>query len=153
MTFVSWYATRAVIILAMLLFAGGFHGCGPKAVPKEYVTFYVDPDASVNDQRPVYMVIRKVNKKNFLTENYDYIADMVYAEPPDESLLAWHILMPGQSEKIPVIKPEKLSIGVYVLFTQPGENWKMLLEKPLKSEYKINIKKNVLEEYRKGLLW
>jgi hypothetical protein len=42
---------------------------------------------------------------------------------------------------------------VYVLFTQPGEKWKMLLEKPLESEYKIDIKKNALEEYRKGLLW
>jgi hypothetical protein len=98
-------------------------------------------------------VIRKVNKKNFLTENYDDIADIVYAEPPDESLLGWHILMPGQNEKILVTKPDTLSIGVYILFTQPGEKWKMLLEKPLESEYKITIKKNALEEYRKGLLW
>jgi hypothetical protein len=58
-----------------------------------------------------------------------------------------------KNEKILVVKPDKLSIGVYVLFTQPGEKWKMLLEKPLESEYKINIKKNALEEYRKGLLW
>jgi hypothetical protein len=154
-TLVSWYALRVVSILALLLFImGSFHGCGgAKAVPKEQVTFFVAPDKSINDERPVYIVIRKVNKKNFLTESYDNIVDMVYAEPPDESLLSWHILMPGQNEKILVTKPDKLSIGVYVLFTHPGEKWKMLLEKPLKSEYKIDIKKNVLEEYRKGLLW
>lgn len=153
-TFVSWYAAGVVSILALLLFMGSFHGCGgAKAVPKEQVTFFIVPDGSINDQRPVYIVIRKVNKKNFLTENYDDIADMVYAEPPDESLLTWRILMPGQNEKILVTKPDTLSIGVYVLFTQAGEKWKMLLEKPLESEYKINIKKNALEEYRKGLLW
>ncbi len=152
-TLVSWYTAGAVSILAVLLLMGSFYGCGPKAVPKEQVTFYITPDESVNDQRPVYLVIRKVNKKNFLTENYDDIADIVYAEPPDESLLGWHILMPGQNEKILVTKPDTLSIGVYILFTQPGEKWKMLLEKPLESEYKITIKKNALEEYRKGLLW
>lgn len=152
-TLVSWYTAGAVSILAVLLLMGSFHGCGPKAVPKEQVTFSITPDESVNDQRPVYLVIRKVNKKNFLTENYDDIADIVYAEPPDESLLGWHILMPGQNEKILVTKPDTLSIGVYILFTQPGEKWKMLLEKPLESEYKITIKKNALEEYRKGLLW
>jgi hypothetical protein len=124
-----------------------------KVIPKEQVTFHIAPNASVNNQRPVYIVFRKVNTKNFLTESYDNIADMVYADPPDESLLAWHILMPGQNEKVLVTKPDKLSLGVYVLFTQPGEKWKMLLEKPLKSEYKISIQKNVLEEYRKGILW
>ncbi len=152
--FVSWYAAGAVSIFALLILIGSINGCGgAKAVPKEQVTFHIVPDASVNDQQPVYMVIRKVNKKNFLTENYDAIADMVYAEPPDESLLTWSILMPGKNETILVAKPDTLSIGVYVLFTQPGEKWKMLLEKPLGSEYKIDIKNNALEEYRKGLLW
>jgi hypothetical protein len=153
-TFISRYAAAAVSVSVLLLFMGSLHGCGgPKVIPREQVTFHIAPHASVNDQRPVYIVFRKVNAKNFLTENYDNIADMVYADPPDESLLAWHILMPGQNEKVLVAKPDKLSIGVYVLFTQPGEKWKMLLEKPFKSEYKFNINKNVLEEYRKGMLW
>jgi hypothetical protein len=153
-TSVSRYAAGAVSILALLLFMGSLHGCGgPKVIPKEQVTFYIAPDSSVNDQRPVYIVFRKVNTKSFLTENYDAIADMVYADPPDESLLAWQVLMPGQNEKVLVTKPEKLSIGVYVLFTQPGERWKMLLEKPLEPEYRITIKKNALDEYRKGILW
>jgi hypothetical protein len=140
-TFISRYAAAAVSVSVLLLFMGSLHGCGgPKVIPREQVTFHIAPHASVN-------------AKNFLTENYDNIADMVYADPPDESLLAWHILMPGQNEKVLVAKPDKLSIGVYVLFTQPGEKWKMLLEKPFKSEYKFNINKNVLEEYRKGMLW
>jgi hypothetical protein len=63
------------------------------------------------------------------------------------------MLLPGQKEKIQVIKPDKSDIGVYVLFTSPGENWKMILENPLKSEYNINIKNNELEEYRKGFFW
>ena len=142
-------------ILALLIIVGVLCGCaGSKdSVKKEYITLYINPDSSVNSERPVYIVIRKANIKNFLAEEYDAIVDMVHAEPPDETLLAWRILLPGQQEKIEVVKPDKASIGVYVLFTNPGENWKMILEIPLESEYKINLKNNVLEDYRKRVFW
>lgn len=152
-TLFSWYTARAVIILTLLLITGILYGCGGGAVKKEFITFQIMPDTSINDERPVYIVIRKVNKMEFLIENYDGIAGTVFANPPDESVLAWHMLLPGQNEKIAVVMPEKADIGVYVLFASPGDNWKMILEKPLKSEYKINVKNNELEEYRKGLLW
>ena len=151
---VSRYAVGAIGVCILILWLSGLLGCGgPKVIPKEQVTFHIAPDASTNEERPVYIVFRKVNNKSFLTESYDHIADMVYADPQDESLLSWHVLMPGQKEKLQVVKPDKLSIGVYVLFTQPGERWKLLLEKPLEPEYSIKIKKNELDEYRKGLLW
>jgi hypothetical protein len=152
-TLFSWHATGTMLILSLLLVMGSLYGCGKSTVKKEQITFNIIPDSSINDERPVYIVIRKVNKMEFLVENYDGISDMVYANPPNESLLAWHMLLPGQKEKIQVIKPDKSDIGVYVLFTSPGENWKMILENPLKSEYNINVKNNELEEYRKGFFW
>jgi type VI secretion system VasD/TssJ family lipoprotein len=153
--FLSWHSARVFGILVFVLVAAGLYGCfGSKdAMKKEMITFTINPDSSSNDERPVYIVIRKANIKNFLAEDYDVIVDMVHAEPQDESILAWRVLLPGQQEKIEVVKPEKSSVGVYVLFTNPGEKWKMILEKPLESEYKINVKRNVLEDQRKRTFW
>ncbi|MEN6318099.1 MAG: hypothetical protein ABFD82_05030 [Syntrophaceae bacterium] len=153
--FFSWYSARVFSIIVFVLVVGGFYGCfGSKdAMKKEMITFTINPDSSTNDERPVYVVIRKADIKNFLAEDYDAIVDMVQAEPQDESILAWRVILPGQMEKIEVIKPDKSSLGVYVLFTSPGEKWKMMLEKPLESEYKINIKRNILEDQRKRVFW
>jgi hypothetical protein len=145
----------AAIILSLLTIIGSIclHGCGKGTVVREQVTFNIIPDTRINDERPVYLVIRKVNRTEFLVENYDGISEMVHANPPSETVLALHMLLPGQKEMIQVLKPEKIDIGVYVLFTNPGDNWKIILENPLKLEYHIKVKSNYIEEYHKGFLW
>jgi len=93
-------------------------------------------------------VIRDVNKKSFLIEDYDEIADLVYTDPPEESLLSWHVVLPGRKKEITVEVPGKSDIGIYGMFTQPGENWKIMFERPLESEYEIIIQDNSLQ-YKK----
>jgi hypothetical protein len=151
--FFTWNWSRALVVFAMILMAGMLYGCSKGAVKKELITFKIKPDRTINDERPVYLLIRKVNKTEFLTESYNTIADTAFANPPDESVLARLVLLPGQNEKISFTKPDKADLGVYVLFASPGDQWKLLLEKPLKSEYSINLKNNELLEYRKGLFW
>jgi len=152
--FFERYASVILIVLLLLVIIGCLYGCGKSTtVKKDQIIFNITPDSRINDERPVYIVIRKVNKMDFLVDNYDCVSDMVYANPPNESLLAWHLLMPGQKEKIQVIKPDASDIGVYVLFTNPGENWKLILEAPLKPKYQIKVKNNELEEYTKGAFW
>jgi len=143
------------LVIAVILAAGMLNGCSSSkgAVKKEMITFQVQPDKTVNDERPVYLLIRRVNKAEFLTETYNAVADTVFANPPDESVLVRLMLLPGQDEKVSVPKPDKADLGVYAFFVRPGEQWKLLLEKPLKSEYKIKVKYNELLEYRKGLFW
>ncbi|SEM09263.1 Type VI secretion lipoprotein, VasD, EvfM, TssJ, VC_A0113 [Syntrophus gentianae] len=150
---VEGFAGSAIIILFLLTLMGCLCGCGKSAVKQEQILFNILPDVRINDERPVYIVIRKVNRTEFQIHDYDFISDMVYANPPNESLLDWHMLMPGQKEKIKVIKPDKSDIGVYVLFANPGETWKLLFEAPLKTEYHIKVKNNEIEEYQKGFLW
>jgi predicted component of type VI protein secretion system len=118
---------------------------GPKYVKK--VDFTLIADEKANGERSVYIVIRKMNQKVFLSESYDDVANTVFAEPRDQSLLAWRILMPGQEEKIKleIIKPDEVNIGVYGLFANPGKNWKLLLETPLESKYSIKVRESDLE--------
>jgi len=146
-------ASGGVLILFLLAILGCLCGCGKSTVKQEQILFNILPDSRINDERPVYIVIRKVNRTEFQIHDYDFISDMVYANPPNESLLDWHVLMPGQKEKIKIPMPDKSDIGVYVLFAKPGENWKLLFEAPLKKEYHINVKNHEIEEYQKGFLW
>ncbi len=136
-------------IVLFLTLIGLLNGCASikkfLAPKKETVAFAFETGAETNNGKPVYVVIRTVNKKKFLTQSYDQIADMVYADPPVPSLLAWHMLLPGKKEKIQVEKPEEAAIGVYVLFTQPGMKWKIMLKEPFEKKYDIVLLKNSLQ--------
>lgn len=118
---------------------------GPKHVKK--VDFIFIADEKANEERSVYVVIRKINKKIFLDESYEDVTNTIYAEPRDQSLLASRILIPGKKEKLTleIIKPDEVSIGVYGLFTNPGKNWKLFFEMPLESKYSIKVQENNLE--------
>ena len=136
-------------ILVMLLIMVSICGCaGNKSQLHNKITFCIKPDKSANNAQPLYIVIRDVNKKNFLIEDYDEIADLVYADPQDESLLSWHVVIPGRKEEITVEVPSKSDVGIYGMFTQPEENWKIMFERPLESEYEIIIQDSSLK-YRK----
>lgn len=141
-TIINYCLIIIVFSFAMII----MQACGgPKHVKK--VDFTLIADEKSNDERSVYIVIRKINRKVFLSESYDDVANTVYAEPRDQSLLAWRLLMPGQEEKIKleIIQPDETTIGVYGLFANPGKNWKMFLETPLESKYSIKVKNNDLD--------
>lgn len=129
-----------VSTLVLLLIMGSLCGCAGKGI-----TFRIMPDESTNNGQPLYIVIREVNKKSFLIEDYEEIADLLHADPPDESLLAWHVVLPGKKEKIKVERPIKSDVGIYGMFTRPEENWKIMLERPLRPKYEIIIRDNSLE--------
>ena len=135
--------------LIVLLIMVSIFGCaGNKPLLQKKVTFCINPDKSANNSQPLYIVIRDISKKSFLIEEYNEIADLVYTDPPSESLLTWHVVIPGRKEEITVEVPGKSDIGIYAMFTQPEENWKIMFERPLESEYEIIIQDNSLK-YKK----
>ncbi|MEN6330944.1 MAG: hypothetical protein ABFD57_03030 [Smithella sp.] len=138
--------TCFLIIVILSFFTVMMQGCsGPKHVKK--VDFVLIADKKANEERSVYIVIRKINKKLFLDESYEDVTNTIYAEPRDQSLLASRILIPGKQEKLSleIVKPDEVNIGIYGLFTNPGKNWKLFFETPLESKYSIKIKENNLE--------
>ncbi|MEN6375650.1 MAG: hypothetical protein ABFD75_12855 [Smithella sp.] len=135
-----------LIIVILSFFTTMMQACsGPKHVKK--VDFILIADEKANEERSVYVVIRKINKKVFLDESYEDVTNTIYAEPRDQSLLASRILIPGKKEKLTleIIKPDEVSIGVYGLFANPGKNWKLFFETPLESKYSIKVQENNLE--------
>jgi hypothetical protein len=115
-----------VLALALLLLGG----CG--STIRE---LHVHPTARANQGRPFYLMVRTATEKDFFTDHYQKVAGMVFPVSEDPSILATALVWPGHGQKLKVKVPAKKSFGVYVLYTNPGDPWKLLLAPPLKDEY------------------
>ena len=139
--------------LALIMIVGSLSGCGgKKPLFQSRITFTVTPDPGINNEQPFYVVIREVNKKSFLIEDYNEIADLVYADPPDESLLGWQAILPGKKEEMKVETPNDSDIAIYALFTRPAGNWKIMVTRPLGSKYDIAVQDTGMI-HAKGGFW
>lgn len=145
--------------LFLALLASGMIGCaaaGGSALPQMILD--VNPAPKANNGQPFHLVVRAVDPQTFLTEGYREVAVKVYALPPDPSLMTAVPILPGNRETVFLEQPKEGGIGVYCMFTEPGERWKILLNPPLHARYSISIKESrIIETERvfhrkKGLL-
>lgn len=131
-----------VTALAFLLILAGSVGCAGKKYAYVHMTSY--PDS--NNGRPVYVLVRDVEKKNFLVDYYGDIAGLIYAGKRDESVLGWVMVEPGKKTELKVVRTEGSEFAIYGMFTEPGDNWKLWVPAPLKKSYRVFIGKNNLWE-------
>jgi hypothetical protein len=104
--------------------------------------FSVTAETNTNKNAPVYLVVRSVDGQAFLAEHYNAVAEKVFQGVPDKSILERKIIFPGQSETIQIDTPAEGNIGVYILFSEPGENWRIPLQAPFPEEVLISLGKN-----------
>ena len=116
------------VLLALMVVLLG--GCG--ATIRE-VNLHPTPRA--NQGRPFYVMVRAATEKDFFTDHYQKVASLVFPVSEDATILATALLWPGHGHKLKVKVPAKKSFAIYVLFTNPGDPWKLLLAPPLKEEY------------------
>ena len=131
-------ATKICLFLLIAFLAG----CGSKNI-----TINISSTPETNERRLFYVVVRSVEEKAFLVEGYQTIASKTLQAPPDKSVLASEPIYPGQDREIIVKKPENKAIAVYFLFTNPGDKWKLLVPKPLPSDYEIGLDGNQIVEH------
>lgn len=111
-----------------------------------HTTLTIKADYTANRGQPVYVLIRSVNEKSFLTESYQDISTMIFKDPPDPSILSYRVILPGQKQKLKVEKPANASVGVYGLFTEPDEQWKVILPQPIHFRYLLTLERNRIVE-------
>ncbi len=140
----GWRTQFIVAVMTSVLLAGLF-GCA-----KNRMSIKIQSNYNTNDEQPVCVVIRSVNYNNFLTESYQDIAEMVYADPPDPTVIASHIILPETKEKIEIEIPPKELVGVYCLFKEP-DIWKIILRRPFDSKYYIILEQNRIVLKKRGL--
>lgn len=85
------------------------------------------------------MMIRNVKERQFLDEGYASVAGKAFPSTDDPSLLAARAIYPGRKQMVKVKGPEKDQVAIYVMFSDPGSNWRSLLETPLEEAYEIKL--------------
>lgn len=93
------------------------------------------PGPGTNSGRPVYVLVRTVNENEFLTDSYRRISGLVYPNSGDPSVLKVLLVWPNRAQNVEVEVPKEKSVGIYCIFTKPGDQWKLLLTEPMKPEY------------------
>ena len=117
-------------------------GCGTK-IP--VIKFKVKSNLSVNDGQPVYLLIRSINGPEFVTDDYQAIVDLFNASPFNNTVISSEFIIPGDTKKFVVKKPDDKSLGIYCMFTKPDGQWKVLIQKPLGKKYVIILENNELQ--------
>ena len=118
-------------VLATLL------GVGCSSAPE--VTVEITSTAETNGGRPFYAVIRAVEQAIYITDSYEGIAGMIFANPRDPSILRAEVVYPGVPSEWTVEQPEGLSVGVYFMFTDPGDGWKIIRSAPLPTTIEVEL--------------
>lgn len=104
----------------------------------EEVTFLIKTTKTTNHGTPLYVVVKETNMAQFLTQDYHEIAAQSFWKEDDKTSLVKKVLVPGTTNKITLPFPGKdKSLGLYFLFTDPGECWKYILNDPKAERVKI----------------
>lgn len=146
-------AVRLVGWLLAISVAVCCFGCSSRRPPPPQMKLQVKSDQAVNEGQLFYMVLKASTDKQFLTDSYQGVAGIVFADPPDKSVIGSLVIYPGLTQDFQVIQPEESPLAFYFLFTNPGDQWKKLIDQPLASAYNIRINKNDITITKKRSFW
>lgn len=118
-------------------------GCAHEATVKR--TVVLSPVKDANAGRPFYVLIRAVSEKEFLTDSYNTVAELVYPNSDDPTVLKVVLIWPSKEQRVEVQVPQEKGVGVYGVYTRPGNPWKVLHAPPLKSELRTVLKRRTVE--------
>lgn len=116
---VRWAGSLGWLLVALIA-----SGCGAP-----HLTVNVRSPAGTNQGRPLYMVVRTVDSKKYLSETYSDVAAKVVA--PDDSVIETAVVYPGGEKSLRVKIPKETSVAVSFLFTSPDGAWQALLDAPV----------------------
>jgi len=108
--------------------------------------FTIRSSADINNGAPVYFVVRKVDGQTFLAESYAAVAEKVFQQPVDSSILERKPVFPGQEIVVRIDQISSGQLGLYFLFSEPGGNWRYPLQLPLPQEVVIQLGKNPISQ-------
>ena len=82
-----------------------------------------------NQGGPLVVVVRKTDRAGFLAEDYDAIADGVFAHPRDPAVVRKAIVRPGHrvTLDVPRTTAQGEVLGLYFLFSTPGDRWRLAI--------------------------
>jgi ABC-type Fe3+-hydroxamate transport system substrate-binding protein len=122
---------RLLLPLAALALAAA--GCATT------VRIEVQSNEKTNGGRPLYMMVRTVDSRALLSEDYAQASALVFTHPPDKSVQKVQTLLPGKPVTLNVPRPEESELALYFFFTQPGDKWRVPLNQPIPSDVVVEL--------------
>jgi len=123
---------RSVPGAALALLAGCASG---------HINLSVKSQPGTNMDRPMRMLVRKVDPKQYLNESYPEVAAKV-SFPDPSVLMPPEIIYPGTVQSIDLTVPKDGPVAIYFLFTAPDGNWEFLLSPPLPASGEVELLAN-----------
>lgn len=119
---------RLTTLSALLLGA-----CAPSTI-----NLNIKAPPGTNLGRPMYMLVRQVDPKQYANEAYSEVADKVGS--PDKSVLQTAVIYPGTIQRFQVKTPKEGGpVAVSFLFTAPDGNWQLLLSPEAQSAVDVEL--------------
>jgi len=126
--------------LALCALAAACRGAKPQIKPKEPpLQVAITAGKDTNRGSPLYVVVRKLEQAGFLADDYDAIADKLFVEPRDPSILRKAIVRPGSITTVEADRElaEGEILGIYFMLSIPGDAWRLaVLDKKVR---RVNI--------------
>lgn len=117
--------------LKTLLFLGLFIGLNsfwPFSTTSKTITLSIKTAATTNHGTPFYVYVKEVEKGEFLKHEYSQIVKEAFPFTAEGPEIPPAVILPGQSYVFNIHRENfgKL-LGVYFLFTKPGDDWKLIV--------------------------
>ncbi|OJH40277.1 hypothetical protein [Cystobacter ferrugineus] len=90
-----------------------------------------------NQGRPLYMLVRKVDPKQYAAESYAEVSARIVQTDPN--LIHSEIIYPGTLRRLQVKVPSDSCLAVSFLFTAPDGNWQSFLGTPLPPSLDVEL--------------
>ena len=119
-------------LLAVAMAAGVLGGCA-----SAQVSLNIKSPPGTNLGRPMYMLVRQVDTKQYANEAYSEVAAKVGS--PDSTVLQTAVIYPGTIQRFNLKAPKEGAVAVSFLFTAPDGNWQLLLSPPMPSAVDVEL--------------
>ncbi|TSC25773.1 hypothetical protein [Corallococcus sp. Z5C101001] len=97
----------------------------------------VKAPSGTNQGRPLYMLVRKVDPKQFAIESYGEVSARVFQ--PDADVLLSALIYPGTIQRMKVPLPDNAPVAVSFLFTAPDGTWQQFVNAPAPGSLDIEL--------------
>ncbi|MCP3064807.1 hypothetical protein LXT21_39150 [Myxococcus sp. K38C18041901] len=114
--------------------------CGPATLQLN-----VRAPPGTNQGRPLYMLVRKVEPKQYATESYDDVSARVVQ--PGPAVIHSEIIYPGTLLRVPVKVPADSALAVSFLFTAPDGAWQSFIATPLPPSVDIELREGRIQQH------
>lgn len=103
----------------------------------------VNAPPGANQGRPLYMLVRKVDAKQYAVESYADVS--ARAMQNDPKVVHSEIIYPGTLRRLQVRIPQDSSLAVSFLFTSPDGQWQEFLEAPLPPSLDVELREGRIQ--------